>query len=225
MKHQIFSLAVACCALLVAVTEARAVQIQVNYTGTVTSVTPNLSGPFAPGQTLDGTYIFESTTAPLAGSTVNGAVYDAIIQHSFDVFSGGVVYSASTPVVVGGAPEIQIDNAGGGFPNDRYGVLSRASDGLAGPAVNGLPLDSLGFRLDDFSNTVFATALDLPTNLTLADFDSSAFFLFFGITLEGLISGSIDSIDFAVVPEPSTLALLAIGVAVVAGCSRVRRRD
>ena len=39
-----------------------------------------------------------------------------------------------TPLLLNAAPEIQVDNAPGA-PNDRYGVVSRASEGLTGASV------------------------------------------------------------------------------------------
>ena len=215
-------LVLTCAVFTVSTVEAKAVLILVDYVGTVSSVTPNLSGTFAVGQTLQGSYIFESTTPPLAGATVNAATYDAITQFDFVVLNGGIVYSASTPVVPTGMPEIQIDNNVLG--HDRFAALSRASDGLLGPDVNGLPLVSLGLRSDDFSQAIFNTALGLPTGLGSDDFDSNTFFLFFGITLEGLVSGSIDSFEFVQVPEPSTFSLLAMG-AVVWGLCFLRSRQ
>lgn len=222
-RFSIASIAIATfCVASVGGLPARAALIQAQYSGTVTSVTTNLAGTFAVGQTLTGSYSFESATAPRAGATAHGAAYDALVDHSLLVSSGGPVYSAAMPVTPAGAPEIQIDDAGGGFPNDRYAILSRAIDGLSGPSVAGLPLNSASFRLDDNSNTVFTTALNLPTSVSLADFDSNGFFLFFGNSFEGLVAGTMTSISFNAVPEPTGLAIFGIGIAIIAGCGWFR---
>lgn len=140
------------------------------FSRVVISVDPDLLGTFTIGQTLTGSYSFNPSTPPVLGSTSSFAVFNALSSLSFTVGS----YSASSTA----APEIQVDNAPGA-PNDRYAVVSRASEGLSGPDVNGIALEGFAFRVDDASNTVFDTALELPDSVNLQDFDSSAFFIFF----------------------------------------------
>ena len=191
-------------------TPVQAVPITFNFTGTVTGVDSSLSPTFSTGQTLTGSYTFESTTPPRAGSDSSFAVYDALTAVNFSIGS----YSASSTA----APEIQIDNAPGA-PNDRYGLVSRASDGLTGPAVNGNTLGAFLFRLDDVNNAVFSTALSLPTSLSLQDFTSNSFFVFFG---DFSITGTLNSLSSAApVPEPSTFFLLGAGLS---GIGFLRRR-
>jgi hypothetical protein len=193
-----------------AVAAAEAGPITFDFTGVVDSVSAGLAGSFASGDLLSGSYTFESTTAPRAGSDSHGAVYDAVTDVSFALGS----YSAAT---AGLAPngEIQVDNdplVAGFF--DRYALVTRVTDGLTGPPVSGQPLIAFGFRLDDTTNTAFADALTLPTALSLSDFTSSAFFVFFGTEL---VSGTLTSISKpAGIPEPATLGLTALGLAVVA---------
>jgi hypothetical protein len=178
---------------------ARADPITIQFTGTVLAVDPALAGTFAPGQTLTGSYTFESLTAPRAGSTSTFAVFDALTAFNFSIGS----YSASST----GAPEIQVDNDPPAPDSDRYGLVSRASDGLTGPAVNGLALDAFALRLDDSTNTVFTDALILPTDISLSTFDSDSFFVFFQ---GAVVFGDITSISSSV-PEPATVALFGLG--------------
>jgi hypothetical protein len=177
--------------------------VTITFTGTLDSVDSPLGGTFAVGQSLTGSYTFESTTAARAGSTSTFAVFDALTSLSFTLGS----YSASSTA----APEIQIDNNPPTPFVDRYAVVSRASEGLSGGSVGGNALNFFGFRLDDSTNTVFSTALDLPTVLDLSRFDNRQFFVAFSNGTDlFLANGTITSLtSSAAVPEPSSLALAA----------------
>ncbi len=180
---------------------AQAAMLTANYTGTVTFVPTELSSEFSVGDTITGTYTFESTTPARAGSTMEFAVFDALTSASYTVGS----YTATSAAT----QEIQVDDV---LNADRYGVVSRASDGLTGADVNGLSLFFASFRLDDSTGTVFNNALILPTSIDLNDFDSTGFFLSFGPTQAGgfpTLSGTIES--FSIVPEPSTFVLASLG--------------
>ena len=200
-----------------AVATAEASPITISFTGVVSSVSGGLGGDFAVGDVLTGSYTFESTTAARAGSDSTFAVYDAITDLSFTLGT----YSAAT---AGPAPngEIQIDNDPPSPFVDRYGVLSRVSDGLVGPSAGGQPLIAFGFRLDDSTNTAFSDALVLPTSLALSDFTSSAFFVFFGTEL---VDGTLTSVRVQAVPEPATLGLISLGLAALAGRKLRRARS
>ncbi len=206
--------------VLIGMTTADAAPLVVNFTGTVTN-NDGLSA-FSAGDTLTGSYVFESTTPPRGTSNSDFAVFDAVQSLQFQIGS----YSASSDPNNG--EEIQIDNAPGitMMPpqNDRYGVTVRRSGGLVGPDVDFLELEGFSFRLDDTSNTVFSDALDpLPTSLNIADFDATNFFLFFtSDEPTATVVGTIDSIQ--VVPEPTSLLIWSAGAIGFVGVRRFRRR-
>jgi len=184
---------------------AQAALLTGNYSGTVTFVPTELSSEFSVGDTISGTYTFESTTAARAGSTMNFAAFDALTSASYTVGS----YTATSAA----APEIQVDDV---MNADRYGIVSRASEGLTGADVNGYSLSFASFRLDDSTGTAINNALILPTMLDFNDFDSSGFFITFGSVQNGFytVSGELDSFEItdpSAVPEPSTLILASLG--------------
>lgn len=194
--------------------QGHAAQITVNFSGTVSGVSAGVASGFSVGDALSGSYTFESTTPATGSSNSDFAVFNALTGLSFTVNA----YAASS----NGAPEIQIDDPPGG--PDRYGLVARASDGLTGPNVNGLSVFAFGFRLDDSTGTAFSDALLLPTSLSLGDFDSTSFFLFFDGFNE-LVSGTITGISFVGVPEPALLALFGASVLAAGVVARRRRMD
>lgn len=196
----------------------RAGLYRVDYSGTVVSVDASLAGTFSPGQAITGSYVFESTTPATSGSTATIAVFNAL--KSFQVTVG--TYSASSAA----AAEIQVDDNPGLPFHDRYGVISRASQGLTGGAVGGNPLLAAGFRLDDSTDTRFSTAMALPTSVSLAGFDSNAFFLFFNTFADlKLVTGTLTSVSTTAIPEPATVTLCVLGGLGLLGyrCRRGRR--
>jgi hypothetical protein len=209
------SIAVGVVLSIAGVVSASATSITYNFTGTVDAVDPALASEFAIGDTLTGSYTFESTTAARAGSNSNSAVFDALTSLQFQIGS----YFASSLA----SPEIQVDNDPGAGFHDRYGVLSRASEGLTGPSVGGAALDAFSFRLDDATDTVFSDALILPTSLALPSFTSTAFFLFFVDDERRLsiVSGSLNTLDQT--PLPAALPLFASALAAI-GAIGWRRR-
>lgn len=201
---------VACLTLVMAVGSLRSAQaslITVNFQGTVTSVDAGLGPPFASGQTLTGSYTFDSTASNLGDAS--HAVFDALTSLSFGVSGAG--YSASSIA----SQEIQIDN----FPPDpdRYAVVSRASDGLTGAPdpVNGNALSLFTIRLVDSTNTAISDATTLPTSISLSSFDSKLFFIDFlapGTPAPVIltVAGTIDSLSSSSVPEPTSLAVWSV---------------
>lgn len=199
--------------------DSAAALITYNFAGTVSSVDVNLTSQFGNGNTLSGSFTFESTTAALGGSTTITAVFNALTSLNFAVNG----YTASTT----GAPELQIGNKDGVAElTDRFAAVSRASDGLTGANVNGASLNAFILRLDDSSGSVFSSALNLPTNISLADFDGSSFFLFFQQNNDlSVVAGTLSSFGVSTgVPEPATLAILGVALLGIGVMSRCRKR-
>ncbi|MFO1091588.1 MAG: VPLPA-CTERM sorting domain-containing protein [Hyphomicrobiales bacterium] len=177
----------------------------INFSGTVTSGTGSISN----GDTLTGSLTYDETAVARAGSDSQFAYFDAITAFSFSI--GGFGSSLSNPT---GASEIQIDNNPGVPNHDRFAAISTVAGGFAPAQLDGVfDLNAFGFRVDDSTDTVFSDALLLPTALSLANFDSGSFFIFFKDS-DNSIGGTIDSLEtVSSIPLPAGLPLFATGLA------------
>ena len=186
----------------VAALPASAALVTYNFAGTIGAVPSDLGGVLSNGQTVSGSFTFESTTAPRAPASPTQNAFDALTSFSFSV--GGVSGSSSS------ASELQIDH-NPGVLTDRFALVSRASDGLTATGLPaGASINFFSFRLDQNAGTLFSTASSLPTDITFADFDTTQLFIFFN-TDNGLeiIDGTLSSFGPArSVPEPATLLLV-----------------
>lgn len=218
MSHsKIFCLVAALSLIPSFASSTNAAIVTLNFSGTVTSVDASLAPTFSVGQTLNGSYSFDTTTVARAGSNSTSAVFDALTAFNFSIGA----YAASSV----GAPEIQVEDDPPGTFVDRYALVSRASDGLSGAAVNGNALIFFGFRMDDSTNTAITNALVLPTNPSLSSFDSNSFFILFGDPGSPVVvDGTLTSLTNAAIPEPATIAIWSLGVlSCTFGAARRRR--
>lgn len=173
---------------------------------------PGFATSVAAGDDFTITYSFDTTVAARPTSTSQFAVFDALTD--YELVIGGFTYQSTS------ALEIQVDNDPGFGFHDRYAVISRASDGLAGPSFDGFEVNAAAFRLDDSTDAVFSDALTLPTSLDFTKFDSSGFFMFFtGVddSLFGVITGIVPG-GTDVVPEPATILVWSVLALTAAGC-------
>jgi len=186
---------------------AGAAIVTYGFSGKLTSSLGSLTS----GDSFAGTYTVDTSLAATGGSTSSFAVFNNLRQATLTIgsFSAAVGPGA-------GLPEVQQDDVAGA---DRYALVARNAIGSA--PISGLDLNTFGFRLDDTTGAAISDALVLKTNLSLSDFTSNTFLMFFGDTsnpFAGFISGSLDAV-FAV-PEPGSLLLASLGLL---GLARTRR--
>ena len=200
---------------------SEAVPITFQGSGLVDPVSPGLTGTFSRGNTLSFSYTFESTTPPRAGSSAGFARFDALLSLSFSI--GG--YSAfSTGGIIG-----VFTSGFEGLPYDAYAVQSSR---LTGAPVGSKALSNFDFLLVG-PGTLFTTALNLPTDLSLSSFESKLFSILFvagdGCSLYDCsfywgVGGHLT--DLRRVPTPGTLLLLGSSFAVLSAlywsCQRQR---
>jgi len=183
--------------------------ITFDFTGTVFQVDAPLAGSFSIGNTISGSYIFDSSVADQIPGDPTASFYTSSTPYS--VTAGGFS-SSGTGVNFNVFNELVI----GSFFRDQY----RAVLGTSGPSVNGYSYN--GFSLDLFttsamsptSSPITSDAL-LTTPLPIDSFDHNQLRFYF-ISPTGDVNyviGSLSSLTVDSVPEPSSTLLLISGAA------------
>jgi hypothetical protein len=196
--------------------EVRAAPVQFTFTGSVTDIPVNeTSLAVSPGDLIIGSYTFESTTPDGAASATEGS-YTAPPgpPYGLSVTVGGNLFSTNDFLNVG--------VANFGPLGDFYTVLA------CSPDVSCADLE-MEIALQDLDGTAFSSdALPLtPPALGLFEIRNFHVFALLGGS-ELQIEGTIETLTCpacvpTVIPEPSTVVLLASGL-VLLGCSTRRAR-
>lgn len=191
--------------------EARAAPVTLNFQSTVNVVEGPLNGgPIALGDTITGSFTYESTT-PKFEEVFPGFRYHALT--AFDITVGSYSASFSGPATKEIIIFPRVDGSGS------IGALIRDDDGLIGPDINGLSLQSAGVALNTdnaFSLPQLLPPNPLPSTLNNNDFDTiSAGLSFFGPNASGVNSDFSIGADPSVqpVPVPSAMLLMGTGLA------------
>jgi len=184
----------------IAVSPATATLVTFNFTGTVDTVGSNLSGTFSTGQTLTGSYTYDSTKLDSNPSPTIGTYAGPIQTMAFNIGS----YSATLGA---GGNSIKIQNLGG---FDSY--TSTAS--FLGSSVNGNAPSFFEINLKDSSHTAFSNDSLPTTPPSLSSFDTKTFRLVFG---NGLNPNNIVSGVLTAVPLPAAVILFGAGLVALVG--------
>jgi hypothetical protein len=195
--------------------QVEAAPITYGFSGTVTEVGAPLAGPFPVSATVSGFYTIETGRPDLEPSPVFGR-YDVLTDLNFNTTPHlfGYVSSSSSPNL----GDVQIVDS----TQDSYMVSAYSSRGLTGPSVSGgaagtFDLNEFRIRLIDNSGRAFRSDA-LATNVKLEDFDVRSFSVTFSRREGGFNSALGVLTSLTVIPEPSTILLLAWGLAGLALC-------
>ncbi len=181
-------------------------EFMAEFTGEVT----NFSGPSVIIDLLDGeivgSYRFDETTLDSDGSVTLGS-YAAITDYRVEFSSGYTVSSTSGDILI---QDASIDT-------DLYQVFSNALTGSENIGFVTLSPNQMQLQLSDSSGAALSSDA-LPLSLDLGDFDTGQFTLALSFGFLD-IDVTAELTSFSIVPEPASLALLALG-----GLTLLRRR-
>ena len=156
--------------------------ITFDFGGYVSQVSSSLSGTFSVGDSISGSYTFDSSTPDFSGNPDFGT-YFAVTQ--FDALVGSYLASAT-------GDNINVTDGLDG--KDEYQAIAKPPNLVAAP-IGGLEISMLLLELTDETMSAFSSD-SLPTFVDLADFDTARLVLRFGespdysfviATLDGLI--------------------------------------
>ena len=198
--------------------EAHAAPVTLNFQSTINVLEGPLNGgPVSLGDTVTGSFTYESTTPLFEALGPVGRRYHALTNFQFTVGS----YSAS----FSGSPSREINTfivtPCNPFCFGSLNAITRDETGLVGPDINGYSLQIAGATLT--SNNSFTTQQllpphPLPATLNDADFNTLGFDLgFFGPSPLGGNDTFRIAADPTVVPIPSSFFLFAAGLVGLVG--------
>lgn len=198
---------IAATSLLISAVTVHATEITFDFAGYVYLVDNSIAGTIPLGSAITGSYTFESNT--VGQSFAPGGVLDPSITYYPGALTAFNATIGEYSLGLGGQNRIfVINNSADGL--DRYLVeLLQPS----GPNINGLPIHDFFLGFDDRSASILSNGM-LPLSAALVQsFPSHAGALDFvdGIAPANRATFSITSITQHV-PEPSSIALMALGM-------------
>jgi len=202
------------CLLSFCVAPAEATWVTIEITAEVDAVEDSgnyLEGQINPGDTITGSYIYESTT-------LDSSPLDPIVGHYWHyAVPAGISLSVNgfefrtDPSNVEFLVGIVNDNASG---DDIYWVDSYNNL----PLSNGTLVDTIVWQLDDPTGTALSSDALPTTPPVLGDWQSMV-----GLRLDGERAGwGIDATVTSAIPEPSTILLLGMGALIL--CRRTPKK-
>jgi hypothetical protein len=185
--------------LLVLSMPAAAATITVSFTATIDEVGSEVASAFTLGEAINGSIQIDGATPDSSADASLGFHPGAIDDLSFSFGS----YLASASV-----GQVNVTNAG-------FDTFVATTSNATGASVGGLALVNATLNLVDSDGSALSSDA-IPLSLLLSDFGTARASIFFeGGDPSRRVAGNLSSLTLSV-PEPATLALLALATAAFA---------
>lgn len=201
-------------------------------TGTVSTVGSNLGTSVeglsfgADADTFKISLTFDSGQTP---HVVAGMAFYRLWETSITIYADGgpLTWSFSTPLADNGSHDFSIQNNVGNPAYDNF-TAGGSPGTFSGPALNGKNFSYWMMTLSDFQGTILSDT-SLPETLTMAALEQRSLSLIFDGFMAGdyinLAPQQVELVSASAIPEPSTWAAIAGGLALgAAGWAKRRKR-
>jgi hypothetical protein len=193
---------------------AFAVPLTVSFQGTISAVDPLLASAFSPGQSVSGSFQIESTAADTVANPAVGLYLGPTnFTYGFGTYTATAAGGTASDFL-----RIDDDLVLGTNTVDIYAVEAA---GVSGAAIGIFQPSRLLLTLGDATATVFSSDA-IPTSLDLSTFSNHSASIRFADNGDvALVTANLTSV--AVIPEPSSSALVGLGLLALCVRRRVRR--
>ena len=202
---------------------ALATLITFNFEGVVTASRHSLESDFFGGEFLTGSFTYDTSYTDQALVNTAAGVYgfpDDRFSKFVTAFSA-TIGTHQLGLGTNSTLKVLVDDGTGVYEKDEFQLQIHNPTHPTLPICGGAcSTEFFTINLYDFSKTAFSSDA-IPSSLDITAFDTTSW----GLSIKGGdVGGTISDISAAPIPEPTTLALMALGIAGIGLSMRSRDR-